>query len=595
MTDPRNNSPETDRAECGDEQAARLWRLYEQGMAYQSTSGLARNLPTFVDFYEGRQWAPVTRATKNLPRPVINIIKMICRAKKSAVLATPVRLIYRAEDGRTDTDTFNAFAEYIAHEIGQDAIDRRAMEDGVVKGTYVYHYYWDPTARGRDGICEGGVRCELIDPLRIFFADPTECDEQKQKWILIASREDAADVRRACADPADAADVRPDEDAGGHYGRAEQEGSGLVTVLTRYFRRDGEVYCERATRTARVAAPFPLSPDVDGAAAALLHLSATGGEMPAGTEKIPQRAPVCRECEEAGRATLYPVVVGNYDRREHSIYGLGEVEGLIPNQKAVNFNLAMLLLNAQETAWGKYVVLPGALRGQAISNEPGQTLVDYSGSGNGIRRLSGQPNQSGPLQLVETIAQMTRSVTGVSELMTGEILGSGLSGAAIAQLQAQARAPVEELKNAYWLAKKKQGLVLAQFFRLFYAARVFPLTADGPAAPTGVFCGGDYRHATLDVAVEAVAGSSASAAGDINALDVLLAKNAISPETYIRAYPRDALSNRTELLRGIEEQKNGELSRLRAENAALRAALGVSAPADAETDPLGPKTGAATA
>ena len=95
--------------------------------------------------------------------------------------------------------------------------------------------------------------------------------------------------------------------------------------------------------------------------------------------------------------------------------------------------------------------------------------------------------------------------------------------------------------------------------------------------------------------MEAVAGSSASAAGDINALDVLLAKGAISPETYIRAYPRDALSNRTEILRGIEEQKNGELSRLRAENAALRAALGVSAPADAETDPPGPKTGAETA
>ena len=58
-----------------------LWDDYQNGLSYQATSGLAKNLPTFVKFYEGRQWAAPTKNTKNLPRPVVNIIKMICRNK----------------------------------------------------------------------------------------------------------------------------------------------------------------------------------------------------------------------------------------------------------------------------------------------------------------------------------------------------------------------------------------------------------------------------------------------------------------------------------------------------------------------------------
>ena len=54
-----------------------LWDDYQNGVAYQSSIGLSRNLPNFVKFYEGDQWAPTTKNTKNMPRPVVNIIKMI--------------------------------------------------------------------------------------------------------------------------------------------------------------------------------------------------------------------------------------------------------------------------------------------------------------------------------------------------------------------------------------------------------------------------------------------------------------------------------------------------------------------------------------
>ena len=552
-----------------------LWQDYEHGLAYQSSMGLSKKIPKFVKFYEGDQWAAPTKNTKNLPRPVVNIIKMICRNKKSAILSTPVKIIYRAEDEMADVEKFNNFADYIQKEIGQESLDKKAINDGVIKGSYFYHYYWDSEAKGKDGAKEGGLRCEIIDPLNIFFSDPTQLDEQKQEWILIASRENVKSVRAKCDRDVDIETIVSDE-SDNKYGIIEQEGDKLCTVLTRYFRKDGEVFCEKATKTVVVNKPFAITPDLEGAG---VELGFTEEDAP--NNATPDKPEDKSLIPEQTKAFLYPIVVGNYEIREKCIYGLGEVEGLIPNQKAINFNIAMSLLNSQEMAWGKYVVAPNALRGQVITNEPGQVLVDYTGTTNGIRKMTEQPIQGQPLQIIDTITQLTRVVTGSTEVMTGETLGAGMSGAAIAQLQAQASQPIEELKDSFWLVKEKQGKVLAQFFKLYYTSKEFSYMAtpteiekaqmqgesaqptqrtDGEEVQmTDIFNSDDFKGTEFSVVVEATSGTKASAAGDINALDVLLAKGNISIKTYLKAYPKDALSNRTEILKGIEEDEQSQV------------------------------------
>ena len=554
-----------------DSETTTLWDDYQNGLAYQSSVGLSKKIPKFVKFYEGDQWAAPTKNTKNLPRPVVNIIKMICRNKKSAILSTPVRIIYRAEDEMANVERFNNFADYIQKEIGQESLDKKAINDGVIKGSYFYHYYWDSEAKGKNGAKEGGLRCEIIDPLSIFFSDPTQLDEQKQEWILIASRENVKSVRAKCDRDVDIESIVSDE-SDNKYGIVEQDGDKLCTVLTRYFRKDGEVYCEKATKSVVINKPFAITPDLEGAAKELGF-----AEEDAPNNATPDKPEAESLIPETTKAHLYPIVVGNYEVKERCIYGLGEVEGLIPNQKAINFNIAMALLNNQETAWGKYIVAPNALKGQVITNEPGQVIVDYTGTGQGIRKMSEQAIQSQPLQLIDTLTQLTRVVTGSTEVMTGETLGAGMSGAAIAQLQSQATQPIEELKDSFWLVKEKQGKVLAQFFKLYYTEKEFTYTETLPndesqpmqgiadneeVQMSDVFNSEEYRRTDFSVVVEATSGTKASAAGDINALDVLLAKGLISMKTYLKAYPKDALSNRTEILKGIEEDEKNQVAEL---------------------------------
>lgn len=541
-----------------------IWDLWQEVKEYQSKMGLREKIPQYVDFYEGRQWAAPTERTKSLPRPVINIIKMICRNKESAILSSVVKLIYKAEDENVNAERFTNFADYIQKEMRQDEYDAKAVHDGSVKGSYFYHYYWDSEAKGKVGKMQGGVRVELINILNIGFANPKETDEQKQKWIIIATREEVSSVRSKADKDVDADSIQPDTNDE-EVRDTEQDGSKLVTVLTKYFRQDGEVYCERATKSVTINKAFPISPDVEAAKRTLGLEDAPNNSLPdhKDTKPLP-----------AGKATLYPIVVGNYEPREDSIYGLGEVEGLIPNQKAINFNIAMQLLAAQNTAWGKYVVTEDALKGQEITNAPGQVLTDYSKTGGGIKKLEGTNISQTPLQLINTLTDLTRVVTGSTEVMTGEAISANMSGAAIAQLQSQAQQPIESLRDRFWKVKEKQGRVLEQFFKLYYENKefVYPkqekvFNSEGQMEEQevnvpDVFNGQEYNGVEFSIIVEATAGTKSSAAGDINLLDNLLSKQMIDRKTYIKSYPKNALNNRTEILKAIEEEEQGQIQQL---------------------------------
>ena len=546
-----------------------LWDLYKRGVAYQSSMGLRQLLPRCVKFYEGDQWPRATEATAAMPRPVVNIVKRTCRSKKASILARVVRMIFESltVKDRKLIKKFNDFANYIQKEIGQTELDRRGMRDAVVEGTYVYHYYWDAEATGLDGIIRGGVRCDMIDPLDIFFADPTQEDEQKQEWIIIATRENVRKIRAGVKDKKTREMIVPDDQDDNPYGTKEQEEDGLCTVLTRYFRRDGEVYCERATRSVTIAEPFSIAPrvkEIEKEISDKLNVAQGGDEVNAeeGLDGKTIDAPNNEQTDDTTeidgmrkkniRAPLYPIVVGQYEPRKKCIYGQGEAEALISNQRAINNEIAMMLYNVQQMAWNRTVVLEGALRGQELTNEPGEVVTDYTGTGRGIQNMPPAQMSGMPLTLLQNYMELIRDASGVTEVMTGETISGSMSGAAIAQLQGQAMVPIEDLQQSFWEVKKRQGLVLAQFFKLFYHNTPFVRSEkaeDGTESfMLDYFSSEDYADIQFDVVVETVGGSRFTNAGDITALDTLYAKGEITAAEYIEAYPDDALSNKQTIL-----------------------------------------------
>ena len=133
-----------------------LWRDYQAALESQACSGLRDKIPLCVDFYEGKQWPAPTENTKNLPRPVVNIVKMICRSKKGAIISTPVRVFYKSYSPFIDIEKFNSFASSVFKELDQDELDKRGIDDAVKKGSYFFHYYWDSERISKESGERGG-------------------------------------------------------------------------------------------------------------------------------------------------------------------------------------------------------------------------------------------------------------------------------------------------------------------------------------------------------------------------------------------------------------------------------------------------------
>lgn len=503
------------------------WNDYQSALSYQNSISLHATVKQCVDFYEGRQWAPPTPDTEMLPRPVINQIEQHVANKAAGVLSVPVRLVYKSFDDKEGAEKFTRFAEHIVKEQKLAELDAENVVAGMVKGTYVYHFYWDENAVSTEGL-PGAYRAETIDIRNFFPANPAIRDEQKQKWIIITSREEVADVKAKADKGVDVNAIVPDEP---HDDMTESDDSELVTVLTKYFRKDGEVYCEISTRGTIVRNAFPITPDKDGY-----------------------------------KAKLYPIVVGRHKERDGSIYGRSEVEGRIPNQKIINFLFAMATLKVQDFSLPKWVVKDDALGSQEITNGT-QILTDYSAVGNGIKRLSGEQDNGAAIKIAEDLFNLNRSVSGVTEVASGEVISSNMSGQAIALLQSQAQQPIKTLRDAFWRVKEKQGKVLEQAFKLYYRDTKFSYeekdSEGNKVEKSEDFDGRSYGNSRFSIIVEAVRGTESSTAGDISVLESLFTRGAITPAQFVKAYPTGALTDKQAIVELVE---GGEAS----ENAALK-------------------------
>lgn len=536
-------------------------KWYQDGVDYQAALGLNTSIPECVRFYEGDQWAKVTKNTKMFPRPVVNIIEMNCNNKKSQVLSSPIKIVYKASENENASDQtksavidrFNHFAEYQQGRLRQADINNKLALDAEIKGSMCVYYYWDKNIAGIDGLIEGDIAAQVIDPLSVIFANPNEKDEQKQEWIMIVSRENVEKVKEM-ADSGVDKNLITDDNSDSVYNEQESETEKYVTVLTRFFRHDGEVYFEKATKQVIFNKARPFTPDPAKAKKRI------NGEEVEEDDKKPKNKFV-----KTKKASLYPIVFGQWKQRDKSIYGRGEVETIIPNQKSINWLLGLQILMGQNESMSPVVVTPDALRGQKITNEPGQVLTDYSKTGNGIKFVNKQGMTQASVNLVDKIADLTRVAVGSSEVMNGEIISAGMSGAAIAQLQAQALKPIEDLQRNFWRFVEKIGEVLEQYLRYFYKDRKFQYKDKDDNIVNDTFNSSDYENTHFDVVAEAVAGTVMSDVADINILDGLFAKGSINLKTYIKCYPDNAIANRQKLLDAIEAEENDVVVQLTAQ------------------------------
>ena len=504
--------------------AGEIWKQYLDGVKYQQSMGFTTDFPKFISFKEGDQWAAVTENTKNLPRPVFNITEMFIRSKRAAVTNQGLSLTYtplevfddanqqaKAEQGAKD---FTDFAKIMWENLDQEDLNNEFVDDAVTVGTGILHYYWNPNKKGGNQLkWNGDMQGEVLDPLNVFFSNPQRRKVQDQEWVIIQDRmtvKEARDLARREEVPEELVRlIGADNNESGEYTAETKEvtDNDKITVLLKYFKKDGSVYYSKSTSSLVIVEDRLLTPEVEGS-----------------TYKM----------------TLYPIALMSCIRRKKCIYGLGYAQDVIAINKAVNQLKAMQLLNAIQCGNPALVTRPNAIR-QKITNQGGQIITDYSPDGNGIRYMQ-PPNFSTIFsQLGNEMFELARTTTGVTDVSTGETLGANMAASAIIALQNPAKTPIKELQNRYFSAIKEVGDIWLEFFKAYYNMdRNMIVEDEDGKAENRVFNGSNYADIDYKLKVEVAVASDKETLA-VSLLDAMRAREDINKEQYVELMPDDAM------------------------------------------------------
>lgn len=520
------------------ELASQVQAEYKDGLAYKTQQGYLDHWAEYERFRSGDQWPKVTNRTKDLPRPVFNVIDQIQGHKVSSVMNENIKMVFSATETAPQTDPntgqpaedpeiqaadmFTRYADATWERIKQDDLNEEALESASNTGTCIWHYYWDNSKSGGNKLKWMGEMCgEVIDPVNFFPGNPQQRNVQKQPYIIITHRDEVKSIQEEAkankVGPELLVMITPDKGTQDEaYDKAKNEitSSKKATVLTKYWRENGSVFFMK------VCGNVVVKPKTD-------------------TKK-----------------KLYPVEVMQWKRRKKSIFGVGDTEGLIPNQKSINFLIAMQILSVQNTGWPKMLIKKEFIR-QNPTNAPGEILVDSGppGSWNAQYMVPGMISNAAA-GLVESILQYTKEVSGANESAMGEQVSAQLNAAAISLLQKQAGIPIESIRRRFYQSMENIARIWEEFFKVNYnTTRLVMLKDENQDPYTTKFNGSQHEDTQLELKIDIGPATGYSETMVINTLDKFYEKGDIDIAMYLKFVPANVAPFKERMLKDIQDNQ----------------------------------------
>lgn len=151
--------------------------------------------------------------------------------------------------------------------------------------------------------------------------------------------------------------------------------------------------------------------------------------------------------------SIYPIAHFNWEEKEGSARGEGEVRYLIPNQIEVNRTEVRRVLTVKYQAYPQKVVDVSKVVNPQALNTVGGTIKTNGQPVEDVHKIVGTipPAQMSPdvKQLQEDLIQVTRDLAGAGDTATGQVNPESASGRAILAVQQASQAPMTEQKESF--------------------------------------------------------------------------------------------------------------------------------------------------
>lgn len=393
-----------------------IWQLYEKGRNYHRQTGIYVDTDRNYRFYTGDQWYGA-KLGDGVEPVVKNFIKPIVKYKVSVIHSNLYAVNYSSQNyenrefqkqsGRY-CDMLNRYAARVWEADKMDFKGRRITKDAAINDEGIIYVNFDEEKMMPVN--------EIIKKNDIYYGNENDDDIQSQPYILIRKRMpvvNAVELALSLGMSEKKTDmIIGDTDTFDESGDAAKlELDNMVTVVYKMYKKDGTVHFSVATRWCDIAE------DTD-----------TG-------------------------LSLYPIAHFNWEEKEGSARGEGEVRYLIPNQIEVNRTEVRRVLTVKYQAYPQKVVDVSKIANPNALNTVGGTIRTNGAPVDDVHKIVGTipPAQMSPdvVKLQEDLIQVTRDLAGAGEIATGEVNPETASGRAILAVQQASQAPMTEQRESY--------------------------------------------------------------------------------------------------------------------------------------------------
>lgn len=392
------------------------WALYEKGRNYHRLTGIYVDTDRNYRMYNGNQWG---KAKLGDVEPVQkNFIKPIVKYKVAVIHDNLYAIVYSSQN--YENSEFRKQAEKICEMLNnkaskiweKDKMDfkgRRVTKDGAINDEGIIYVDYDEDNQMPLN--------EIIKKNDIYYGNENDDDIQSQPYILIRKRipvSNAIDMaRKEGISEEKIKFIIGDNDNFEESGEASKiELDNMVTLITKMYKKDGTVHFSKSTRWVE------LKKDTDSG------------------------------------LTYYPIAHFNWEEKEGSARGEGEVRFLIPNQIEVNRTEVRRVLTVKYQAYPQKVVDIDKIANPSALDQVGGNIKVRGGMRvEDVRNVisSLPPAQMSPdvKQLQDDLIQVTRDLSGAGEVATGDVNPEDASGRAILAVQRASQNNMTEQKEAY--------------------------------------------------------------------------------------------------------------------------------------------------
>ena len=392
-----------------------IWMLYEKGRNYHRQVGIYTDTDRNYRMYNGNQWegarlGEVEPVQKNFIKPIVKYKCAVVHDNLYAIVYSSQN--YENREFRQQAERYcemlNRYALNVWEKDKLDFKGRRITKDAAINDEGILYINFD-----KENMTPVN---EIVKKNDIYYGNENDDDIQSQPYILIRKRMPVVNARELAKAEGLGEDkldyIIGDTDTFEESGEAAKlELDNMVTVVYKMYKKDGTVHFSIATRWIDIVEDMDLG------------------------------------------IKLYPIAHFNWEEKEGSARGEGEVRYLIPNQIEVNRTEVRRVLTVKYQAYPTKVADRSKISNPSALDRVGVTIWTNGQPVDDVHKIVGTvpPAQMSPdvVKLQEDLIQVTRELAGAGDTATGQVDPESASGRAILAVQQASQAPMTEQKESF--------------------------------------------------------------------------------------------------------------------------------------------------